>query len=410
MDRKTREAILSAVGRGMAYERSLQEKRDQRLWKEVSLPSGLGDVLENLTKGELDDIRKTLDIRGVSSLKKKELAQRLEEEIPARFKSILHRFDQERYTLIQKAAKNSGSIAIPKSISLKNIKSLMSSGIIFPVMNNGEKLLCMPSELVQLFKKIDGEELRQAANRNSEWLTLVNGMLYYYGIMDISQILERVREATGQETELSGLKSFLDVLYGAIEYYGDMAFTSYGLADERVFDAKFIREEQKKRPDIKYYPFTKKQLLAAGKPGFIDKTQQMKDFLQFMREFYNFPPEEGDAIAEELILIMNNEGQLGMAIDFLQTKFEFPSLEFVQVVADLLVEVFNNNSRWVLKGNSPVGLRKSEQPEAVLSAAPAKNALRESNVIDFATRKAAGRNDPCPCGSGKKYKKCCGKG
>jgi len=23
---------------------------------------------------------------------------------------------------------------------------------------------------------------------------------------------------------------------------------------------------------------------------------------------------------------------------------------------------------------------------------------------------AVGRNDPCPCGSGKKYKKCCGKG
>ena len=23
--------------------------------------------------------------------------------------------------------------------------------------------------------------------------------------------------------------------------------------------------------------------------------------------------------------------------------------------------------------------------------------------------KAAGRNDPCPCGSGKKYKKCCGR-
>ena len=23
--------------------------------------------------------------------------------------------------------------------------------------------------------------------------------------------------------------------------------------------------------------------------------------------------------------------------------------------------------------------------------------------------KSVGRNDPCPCGSGKKYKKCCGK-
>jgi SWIM/SEC-C metal-binding protein len=25
------------------------------------------------------------------------------------------------------------------------------------------------------------------------------------------------------------------------------------------------------------------------------------------------------------------------------------------------------------------------------------------------TEKKVGRNDPCPCGSGKKYKKCCGK-
>ena len=24
-------------------------------------------------------------------------------------------------------------------------------------------------------------------------------------------------------------------------------------------------------------------------------------------------------------------------------------------------------------------------------------------------RKKVGRNDPCPCGSGKKYKKCCGR-
>jgi len=25
-------------------------------------------------------------------------------------------------------------------------------------------------------------------------------------------------------------------------------------------------------------------------------------------------------------------------------------------------------------------------------------------------QKKIGRNDPCPCGSGKKYKKCCGRG
>jgi preprotein translocase subunit SecA len=29
--------------------------------------------------------------------------------------------------------------------------------------------------------------------------------------------------------------------------------------------------------------------------------------------------------------------------------------------------------------------------------------------VDGAKDKKVGRNDPCPCGSGKKYKKCCGR-
>ena len=29
-------------------------------------------------------------------------------------------------------------------------------------------------------------------------------------------------------------------------------------------------------------------------------------------------------------------------------------------------------------------------------------------ILPHTSTKVAGRNDPCPCGSGKKYKKCCG--
>ncbi|MDQ7050017.1 MAG: SEC-C metal-binding domain-containing protein [Enterobacterales bacterium] len=32
--------------------------------------------------------------------------------------------------------------------------------------------------------------------------------------------------------------------------------------------------------------------------------------------------------------------------------------------------------------------------------------LQDNKVVSVATKKA-GRNDPCPCGSGKKFKKCC---
>jgi len=35
--------------------------------------------------------------------------------------------------------------------------------------------------------------------------------------------------------------------------------------------------------------------------------------------------------------------------------------------------------------------------------------LPNLNTSTVTKAKKAGRNEPCPCGSGKKYKKCCGK-
>jgi uncharacterized protein YecA (UPF0149 family) len=39
---------------------------------------------------------------------------------------------------------------------------------------------------------------------------------------------------------------------------------------------------------------------------------------------------------------------------------------------------------------------------------PFKMGQTDSKVIDIRRRTKVGRNDPCPCGSVKKYKKCCG--
>ncbi len=50
------------------------------------------------------------------------------------------------------------------------------------------------------------------------------------------------------------------------------------------------------------------------------------------------------------------------------------------------------------------------QPEAPVEVAPPDFALDEDEWIDTYRRPGPkiGRNDPCPCGSGKKFKKCCG--
>jgi len=66
------------------------------------------------------------------------------------------------------------------------------------------------------------------------------------------------------------------------------------------------------------------------------------------------------------------------------------------------------------------GLNKfAQEPETKLEFSGAQKEMHkqagERNTLDLVREKIktedggkVGRNDPCPCGSGKKYKKCCG--
>jgi hypothetical protein len=64
--------------------------------------------------------------------------------------------------------------------------------------------------------------------------------------------------------------------------------------------------------------------------------------------------------------------------------------------------MFALDERLRLNGLAPVFQEEegagSQEPEAKIEEAPA-----------VAAQQKIGRNDPCPCGSGKKFKKCCGK-
>ena len=59
-----------------------------------------------------------------------------------------------------------------------------------------------------------------------------------------------------------------------------------------------------------------------------------------------------------------------------------------------------------------VQIRQKEEPKREQVAKPTATSAdgtdRPRTVRKTAAQKV-GRNDPCPCGSGKKYKKCCGR-
>jgi preprotein translocase subunit SecA len=63
--------------------------------------------------------------------------------------------------------------------------------------------------------------------------------------------------------------------------------------------------------------------------------------------------------------------------------------------------------------NTPASPEPEQQPSAPSKPKTVADILGiQAQTISMKpkTQAAVGRNDPCPCGSGKKYKKCCGKG
>lgn len=148
----------------------------------------------------------------------------------------------------------------------------------------------------------------------------------------------------------------------------------------------------------RYVPPKNKFLKYTNEAYFNDES--MKELYGFMPKVFGYSMDTlnasdelayhirfGDGISELQYLIANynliidNEGQ-------------------IQELVDLIVKTQNNSRMWQNKGHTPNELsnfRKKTQAPKRNTASP-----------QFASTKKVGRNEPCPCGSGKKFKKCCG--
>lgn len=399
MDKETR-MLQAALEEVKEHGRRLREKREQRLWQEVSLPCGLVEAVGGLSKQQMDRIRKKLALKGISSLSKAKLAEALVRLIPVRCRQVFSRLDREWYDLVRDIA---GSKAVVVDTTAGEVEALLGYGIVFPGIWQGENVLYMPREVREIFLEMDGAELEEKVKRNSEWIRLTNGLLYYYGVMAPWVAQKKVMELTGGEIDF---REYLYVIQQAEDFYGQVRLTGYGFQDDRVFDGKKIVDEQKMRTDVEYYPFTRKQLLEAGDPDFSGRSPAMEAFIRYLEGHYDLCEGERDEISRQLTNMINQGAGQVELVQYLGSWLEFPTFEFVQELTAKVVDVYNNTRQWVLKGHTPDELFQREKK--FLKPLPAVPFGKvKGKVVEFKPNKV-GRNEPCPCGSGKKYKRCCG--
>lgn len=378
----------------------LKAKREAFLWREITAPLTLNDALSRLTRNDLNKIRQNLDLKGISSLKKNDLIIALQEMIPARVEEIFLRFDNGRYDLFKKMANNGGWIPAPV-LENAQIEFLLYRGLAVPGTTGRQRVLVMPVEIIEVFRRLDSKSYQQIVQRNWDLIRITQGMLYYYGTLTSAELFKMMQQYGFKPGDFLG---YFQLIFDAMLYYGEIYFDGNGFSNYRVFEPKEVLREHRARADLDYYPFSREQLLQAGQPGFVDRNAAYRSVVDFIVNNYEITRDEADELVQECVYAVRIGESLGDILNFLQNHLEMNTTEILRAVSEQIVHLTNNTRQWFLKGYTPAELRKLKAPRR--KPLPDKPG---AEIISLQTRQKVGRNDPCPCGSGKKFKMCCGR-
>lgn len=396
---KLEQALDAAKGAA----KSLYDGQEEKRWQEINFPLSLEDSLSRLTKTELSDIRSTLGVRNLSSLNKQELIAALAERIPHMLSYLLQFIDEPRYAILKRMVNSGGQAHVDLEVVQYNY--FKNRGLAFTGTYQGRRVLVMPREVLDVFKGVDTPALRKAVREHTEWIQLSQGLLYYYGFLKWTDLKELINKYIGTEFDTFEL---LEVLSEAKDYGHDILGDIRGFWHLEVFDVDDVIREHQSRPDVPFYPFTKAQVLRAGQPDFIDRSPAYKAFVDFLTQSYGMDSAEADDIVGAYHYDLQVGDSPTDVLNVLNEQFEIPSMEVLQAFTYHITELHNNSRQWFLKGHTPNELLPTDL-NAMRQIPGLKSDPKKSNVVQLSTKKKVGRNDPCPCGSGKKFKKCCGR-
>ncbi|GAE35037.1 SEC-C metal-binding domain-containing protein [Halalkalibacter akibai] len=375
-----------------------QKHVNKKFWSPITVPLTLSQGLSRLTVDDLHTIRKRFMVANASSLKKAELISLIEEEIPNQLEQLFSMFDRDRYSLVKKVIQKGGYMKIP-ALEYKQIEYLRTSGILFTGTYNGEHVITIPTDLIDRLSYLEKDkEVQKTIAQNTEWIHLTHGMLFYYGALEFSTLLSLLEKYTTIES----IREYIDVIHDSSDYYEEIEIDHNGFYHVEVPEPDKVLEEHEARPNLDYYPFTKQQLLKAGAPFFIDRDKSYQQFLQFLTRHFIMTKAEASDIVEECQDFVRSGSLPSEVMEILQGYLEFADMEEANQVMASLITFMNHTRQWDLKGHMPADISKTmkKTTEPIPSM--------QASVIDFQTKQKVGRNDPCPCGSGKKFKKCCG--
>lgn len=188
-----------------------------------------------------------------------------------------------------------------------------------------------------------------------------------YGIVPIDKVVEIYNMQNEEQISFGDVEAY---------YYEDLS-KHYVYAHKNHFVHETIMEFNdfesmlRKKADKPYYIPNQEELFKYSDPNYYEKPKQYHDLCKYSRKhFFAGDDERAELLCENIMWKCRDDFNIQEVFDLFNT-FE-------------------------------VNFKDEKQVNVVMQNEPF-----DFDATDMKTGKKVGRNDPCPCGSGKKYKKCC---
>ncbi len=352
----------------------------KKLLKNQPATSTQAAFLSQLTKKDLDAIRRWMDLEGVSKLTKQPLIEHLVQEQKTAIDRFILTMDNERFQRLKKML--AGDSIHLDHFTAHKLAFFTYTGLTFAVKDKEAVVLVMPDDVREQFHTYDQSEWQIQADINDAVIRLTQGLLYYYGYMPKSTVFELVSPIVN-----FNLVRVDAVIKDAKNYYDYMNETDQDLMDSRVVDLDLLKEQQQQSIYQKHDSFTDDQLIQAGTEDFMDLTDELIQLVKHLKDRYALDDRTMNRYMDDCLILLNSFIDIDPSFLYLSQHLPISTDEDKKMLLALLQASQDSIHTWALKGNK-------RKKQATQTAEPTKK---------------VGRNDPCPCGSGKKYKKCCGK-
>lgn len=377
------------------YEKELLSKsfykRFERLHKQVTLH----ETLAIHTKNDLDEVRKALNISGVSSLNKQKLADALDVNIKRLLPEILKKFTDSEYKLLKKMVKQNGILKYKEE--LFNVFSYLKRfGIIGCFKDsNDDNYIFIPKDILSEINSLMNDiTIVSEIKQNEKVIKLIKGLLFYYGAIPFHTAYDMISNYIKKELDMV---TIFNTIYEKSIKDDEVYFHNNYWCSKQISDIEEFISQRNNRSSLNYFSLTENQVIEASKFDFVEWNEYDRKLINYLCDNYDILIDKVLEYVGGIKLNFKIGNDFNEVVGEFSSNFDVENIGQLQLVVGLITKVYNNSIQWELKGHSPSRLSsvKKDHPQSILHNT--KQALNTK----------IGRNDPCPCGSGKKYKNCC---